>query len=103
MLATALNHSAPHSPHLEPLVLQPWYGDRMGGTVVLISGPSFNETDEIMCKFNGINEYGGVVSEVYAACTTPWLPTIGRVPFQLYINNKLHEKDAIFYSGEICT
>ena len=74
----------------------------MGGTVILVSGPSFSETDDIMCKFDGINEPGVVISGVYAACTSPWLPTIGRVPFQLYINNKPHQKDAIYYSGELC-
>ena len=74
----------------------------MGGTVILVSGPTFSETDDIMCEFDGINEPGVVISDVYAACTSPWLPTIGRVPFQLYINNKPHQKDAIFYSGELC-
>jgi hypothetical protein len=80
------------------LTLKPWYGSNRGGTVVLVSGPSFGETDEIMCKFNGVVEYGIVISELYAACTSPPLSTTGRVPFQLYVNNELHKKDAVFYS-----
>ena len=57
-----------------------------------------------MCKFNGVVEYGVVISELYAACTSPPLSTTGRVPFQLYVNNELHQRDAVFYSSEhICT
>ena len=87
----------------EVLILKPWYGSNRGGTVVLVSGPSFEETDEIMCKFNGVVEYGVVISELYAACTSPPLSTTGRVPFQLYVNNELHQRDAVFYSSKnIC-
>lgn len=84
--------------YAEPLTLKPWYGSTMGGTVVLVSGPTFKETDEVVCKFEEIEEYGVVIDEIYTACTTPQLSTIGRIPFQLYINKEAHPKDAVFYS-----
>ena len=88
-------------------MLKPWYGNSLGGTVILVSGPSFKISDRVICLFNGIEVFGMVITAVYAACTSPQIAKYGRVPFHLYINDKLHERDTEFYSCEstvnICT
>ncbi|XP_013409259.1 protein mesh-like isoform X1 [Lingula anatina] len=65
------------------LVVSPIQGLIYGGTEVFMSGPCFNETDDLVCKFGGQAVPGYYVSELRAKCFAPPLFNKQRVSFQL--------------------
>ena len=85
---------------IEPLTLDPSYGNVAGGTAVLISGLLFRRSDEIKCTFDGIGVEGVYLSDQQVLCTSPQLSRTGRVPVQLYCNGKLLQRDGVFYSSK---
>ncbi|CAB3980322.1 sushi domain-containing 2-like [Paramuricea clavata] len=71
------------------LTLVPRSGLVLGGTLVEISGPCFNETsDAVVCRFNGnILADGNVVDRYKAFCVTPHLRDIGRMSLEMSLDD----------------
>ena len=69
------------------MTLGPRFGSVLGGTAVLVSGPCFEETDNISCVFNGVEVEGVFVSMTQCLCISPQLSVLGRVSFQLKVVN----------------
>ncbi|CAD5126546.1 unnamed protein product [Dimorphilus gyrociliatus] len=54
------------------LTLSPFFGHPLGGTLVTLSGPCFNSSSQIVCRFGGHKVNGTAVDNVRATCITPW-------------------------------
>ena len=81
------------------VLLSPTFGNRAGGSGVLVSGPAFNTTDNVSCIFDGVAVNGVVLDNENVLCTTPWLTRTGKIPVRLMLNNVVREHEAAFYSG----
>ncbi|XP_060531406.1 protein mesh isoform X2 [Cylas formicarius] len=75
-----------------PLMFAPESGNMLGGTVVNITGPCFNPTDQVLCKFDVADVvYGVVVSRNRAICIQPPLTVQGYVRFEIAIGPGLYK------------
>lgn len=59
------------------LRISPQQGNMLGGTLVSITGPCFQPSDDISCMFEGSVVQGIFISGVLAACVTPYLERRG--------------------------
>ncbi|CAH1121477.1 unnamed protein product [Ceutorhynchus assimilis] len=81
-----------------PLMFAPESGNMLGGTVVNITGPCFNPTDQILCKFDVANVvYGTVVSRNRAICVQPLLMVEGYVRFEIAIGPGTYKWKGRYY------
>ena len=85
---------------MPPLTISPRVGTVLGGTPVEVSGPSFSETDIIVCSFDGDKSLGIYISNEVAICVTPAFESIGWVT--LYVTVQLEEGGITVYSGQDC-
>ncbi|XP_014488092.1 PREDICTED: protein mesh [Dinoponera quadriceps] len=69
------------------LVFAPESGNMLGGTIVNITGPCFNETQKILCNFQGTNVVGTVVDRNRAICVQPRLQYEGYIDLIVSIAN----------------
>ena len=69
------------------ITLNPRYGNVLGGSSILVSGPYFTvqEEDNITCLFNDTAVDGIFVNNQQVLCVSPTLSQTGRVPFQLLV------------------
>ena len=73
----------------------------LGGTAVLVSGPCFDEADNITCVFDGIPTEGMFFNELQSLCAAPILSRTGALPFHLIVNGTNEFRgDAVFYSSK---
>ncbi|XP_015173386.1 PREDICTED: protein mesh isoform X1 [Polistes dominula] len=70
-----------------PLVFAPESGNMLGGTVVNITGPCFNETEKIRCLFDTVTVIGHVVDRNRAICVQPFVQAEGYVRLEVAIGN----------------
>ncbi|XP_032663680.1 protein mesh isoform X1 [Odontomachus brunneus] len=70
-----------------PLVFAPESGNMLGGTIVNITGPCFNETQKIMCYFEDVMVIGTVVDRNRAICVQPHLKYEGYIRFLVSLAN----------------
>ena len=68
------------------LVVYPIIGSMLGGEEVLIRGPCFKDTAEVLCKFGETEVEGRMVSERTASCITPTLFVAGRIPITVSVD-----------------
>ena len=74
----------------------PSFGNMLGGTFVILSGPCFDETDAVECDFAGTTTPGVYVSNHSVACITPALNSVGNVEVSL---NVITPDGAIRFQG----
>ena len=67
------------------LLLAPRLGNVLGGTPVKLSGPCFEEDDDIICQFNDVVVMGTRLNKDIALCVSPQLEVTGRVNLQLTV------------------
>ncbi|KAK2579800.1 hypothetical protein KPH14_008682 [Odynerus spinipes] len=70
-----------------PLVFAPESGNMLGGTVVNITGPCFNENEKVRCLFDTVSVIGHVVDRNRAICVQPYVQAEGYVRFEVAIGN----------------
>ncbi|XP_048517343.1 protein mesh isoform X2 [Dendroctonus ponderosae] len=81
-----------------PLMFAPESGNMLGGTVVNITGPCFNPTDQVICKFDVADVvYGTVVSRNRAICIQPPLMVEGYVRFEIAIGPGVYKWKGQYY------
>ena len=69
------------------LVVSPQSGVMLGGDNILISGPCYKPSHDIVCEFpGGKQSNGSYISDIRASCTVPMLNVTGRLPIKLSIN-----------------
>ncbi|XP_070554813.1 uncharacterized protein K03H1.5-like [Ptychodera flava] len=65
------------------LSVYPSFGYMLGGQRIYVSGPCFDNTVEISCKFGDNVVKATMESAVVATCTTPIFYEVGRIEFRL--------------------
>ncbi|XP_033329084.2 sushi domain containing 2 mesh isoform X1 [Megalopta genalis] len=70
-----------------PLVFAPESGNMLGGTIVNITGPCFNETQKIRCMFETEMVIGTVVDRNRAICVQPFVKAQGYIRFAISIGD----------------
>ena len=83
------------------LTLSPRFGNMLGGTAVLVSGPCFDEADNITCVFDGIPTDGMFFSERQSLCASPILSRTGRDPSSSLLM-ALNSSEEIPSSTQVC-
>ncbi|XP_076298294.1 sushi domain containing 2 mesh isoform X2 [Lasioglossum baleicum] len=68
-----------------PLVFAPESGNMLGGTIVNITGPCFNESEKIRCIFESEMVIGTVIDRNRAICIQPFVKAQGYVRFAISI------------------
>lgn len=67
------------------LLLSPRLGNILGGTPIKLSGPCFEEQDNITCRFNDVVVMGTHLSKDIALCVSPQLEVTGRISLELTV------------------
>ncbi|XP_043516783.1 protein mesh isoform X1 [Frieseomelitta varia] len=70
-----------------PLVFAPESGNMLGGTIVNITGPCFNETEKIRCMFETEWVIGTVIDRNRAICVQPFVKAQGYIRFAISIGD----------------
>lgn len=84
-----------------PLMFAPESGNMLGGTVVNITGPCFELTDQVICKFETVDEvYGVVVDNNRAICVQPPLMVEGYVRLEIAIGAGKYKWKGKYFVGE---
>ncbi|XP_076619313.1 sushi domain containing 2 mesh isoform X1 [Colletes latitarsis] len=68
-----------------PLVFAPESGNMLGGTIVNITGPCFNETEKIRCMFENEWVLGTMIDRNRAICVQPFVKAQGYIRFAISI------------------
>ncbi|XP_059481831.1 protein mesh isoform X2 [Neocloeon triangulifer] len=80
-----------------PLVFAPESGNMLGGTIVNITGPCFEEHEKIICRFDTEDVVGVYVDRNRAICVQPFVMAEGYVRFEVAIgDNKFNWKGKYF-------
>ncbi|XP_054015399.1 protein mesh-like [Hylaeus anthracinus] len=68
--------------------LTPAGGNKLGGTIVNITGPCFNRTKKIRCKFDNVWVDGTVIDRSRAICVQPFVEAYGKIDFAIKIGEE---------------
>ena len=80
-----------------PITLTPRYGHMLGGTAVVVTGPCFSPTDEVICQYSDAEGVTGMyINEEQFMCVSPSLNKIGEVPFRLNILSLVNQRITFF-------
>ena len=86
-------------------MIGPRFGSQLGGTAVHITGPCFNETDQIACVFDNQPEQSGFyVNNLTVICVSPSFNTIGWKDLTLMVTrdgNLVYTAQSRFYTSEL--
>lgn len=88
--------------HAGIVTLSPSYGNMLGGSPIVVSGPYFTveEKDQIACLFDNTTVDGIFVNKQQVLCVSPALSQSGRVQFQLFLRgNTSFYGESTFVSG----
>ena len=58
----------------------------LGGQTVIVQGPCFDQNDNTVCVFDGVEVMSVFVNSFKIVCVSPQLSRTGRVPFRLTVN-----------------
>ena len=83
------------------LNLSPQLGSMLGGTLVTLRGPCFEQQDIVECIFDGTSSPGVYVNRDSVVCVSPSMSAIGKVDVTLRITrgSEIITRRAFFYSG----
>ena len=83
------------------LNLSPQLGSMLGGTLVTLRGPCFEESDVVKCIFDEISTPGVYVSRESVMCVSPAMNAIGKIDVTLQVTrgSNILSRSAFFYSG----
>lgn len=84
-----------------PLVFAPESGNMLGGTIVNITGPCFNESQKIKCRFENEIVMGTVVDRNRAICVQPFLKYEGYIRFYIAIDSGPYDWKGKYFVGKI--
>ena len=81
------------------MVVSPENGNMMGGTLVNVTGPCFEESYRVMCGFDAMNVEAKVISKNVAVCVMPRVTYTGYTDVTLSINGGPYLWKAKFFVG----
>lgn len=73
----------------------------LGGTVVNITGPCFNESQKIKCRFENEVVIGTVIDKNRAICVQPFLKYEGYIRFYIAIDSGTYDWKGKYFVGKI--
>jgi len=73
----------------------------LGGTVVNITGPCFNESQKIKCRFENEIVMGTVIDKNRAICVQPFLKYEGYIRFYIAIDSGTYDWKGKYFVGKI--
>ena len=79
--------------------ISPNYGNQLGGTPIIITGPCFDESSSITCHFGEIETPCVRVSKREALCISPKLDVKGRIPIKVMVGTVSYEDDSVTFSS----
>jgi len=74
------------SAHDPQIFITPRHGNVLGGQTVTVQGPCFDQYDNNVCVFDGVEVTSVFISRFKIVCISPQLSRTGRVPFNLTVN-----------------
>ncbi|GAB0092360.1 Protein mesh [Sergentomyia squamirostris] len=74
-----------------PLVFAPESGNMLGGTVVNITGPCFNENERVSCRFDTEEVIGHFVDRNRVICVQPFLMAQGYIRFEISVGTEKYK------------
>ncbi|XP_015599243.1 protein mesh isoform X2 [Cephus cinctus] len=80
-----------------PLVFAPESGNMLGGTVVNITGPCFEPTDKVRCRFDTEIVVGTVIDSNRAICIQPFVKVEGYIRFAVAIGSGQYDWRGKFF------
>ena len=83
-----------------PLVFAPESGNMLGGTIINITGPCFNENERITCKFDTTSVQGTMINRNRAICVQPFLMAQGYVRFEISIGTENFKWRGRYFVGK---
>ena len=84
------------------LVISPIAATCLGGTLVAIAGPCFEDNSNLTCKFGDVITQGVVASPLTSYCVTPMLYQFGRMMLQVSLDGGVsYPYDANFTLREL--
>lgn len=83
------------------MVFAPESGNMLGGTVVNITGPCFNESQKIKCRFENEVVMGTVIDRNRAICIQPFLKYEGYIRFYIAIDSGTYDWKGKYFVGKI--
>ena len=88
--------------HSLALNLSPQLGSMLGGTLVTLRGPCFEQEDIVQCIFDGTSTPGVYVDRESIMCVSPAMSAIGNVQVTLRVTrgNEIILRSASFYSSK---
>lgn len=72
----------------------------LGGTVVNITGPCFELTDRVACRFDTEEVIGTVVDRNRAICVQPFMMAQGYVRFEVAVNTERYKWKGKYFVGK---
>ena len=102
MLPKGDNNLLTFAKHAGIIKLSPSYGNMLGGSPIVLSGPYFTvqEEDQIACLFDNTTVDGIFINKQQVLCVSPPLSQSGRVQFQLFVRgNTSFYGESTFVSG----
>lgn len=69
-----------------PLTISPVVGTSLGGLVVAIAGPCYEDGSNVTCKFGDILTQGVVASPLTLYCVTPMIYDFGQILLQVSLD-----------------
>lgn len=98
-------NSCMYNNHLtEALLLAPHLGNVLGGTPVQLSGPCFEETDNITCLFGDAAIIGSRLDRNRVLCVSPELNVISRITLELIVvraDEEVFNGQVTFHSSKL--
>ena len=80
-----------------PLVFAPESGNMLGGTVVNITGPCFDQRERISCRFDTEEVVGHFIDTNRAICVQPFLQAQGYIRFEISIGTDRYKWRGRFF------
>ena len=84
-----------------PLIFAPESGNMLGGTVVNITGPCFEKTDKIRCRFDTEEVVGTVIDRNRAICVQPFVKAEGYIRFAIAIDSGRYDWKGKYFIGKL--
>lgn len=92
--------SSPSDAATLPLVFAPESGNMLGGTIVNITGPCFESTDRVSCRFDTEEVMGIFVDRNRVVCVQPFMLAQGYVRFEISVGTEKYKWKGRYFVGE---
>lgn len=83
-----------------PLMFAPESGNMLGGTIVNVTGPCFEKTDRVICRFDTEDVVGKYAEKNIFTCVQPPLMAEGYVRLEIAVNTENYKWKGRYFIGK---